>query len=300
MRPETARIEIDASGTVTASCGTVDTGQGHQTTFAALLADQLGVSASQIEVREGDSAALPSGVGTFASRSTPVGASALVQCASEVIERGRGLAAEHLDVEAKTVSFVDGRFDAEAARSLSLREVAAFARGADDADPLAATTQYHPVNYAYPFGIHVAVVEVSPSTGEVKFHRYVTVDDCGVQLNPTLVEGQIHGGVAQGIGQALFENVVYDANGTLTSATLQEYALPKATDVPEIEVGETVTPCPHTPTGAKGVGESGATVAPPAVVNAVVDALSPLGVTNIEMPLTAETVWRAVQRARGE
>jgi len=153
---------------------------------------------------------------------------------------------------------------------------------------------YDPENLAYAFGAHVAVVEVDPDSGEIEFHDYVAVDDCGVQYNPMIVEGQIHGGIVQGIGQALYEEAVYDDNGTLVSGSLQDYAMPKAIQIPEMEVRETVTPCPHNPTGAKGVGESGTMGAPPAVVNAAVDALSPLGVDTLQMPLTAETLWQAV------
>jgi carbon-monoxide dehydrogenase large subunit len=296
QRPETARVEIDESGVVTAYCGTVDTGQGHSTTFADVLAAELGIPADDIQIREGDSGDLPRGTGTFASRSTPVGASALVRCAKDIVKRARQLASQHLDVPAGSLTFSDGQFQADGAtRTLTLQEIAELAGQAEDCSALVATMDYEPDSYAYPFGAHVAVVEVDPVTGKIDLQRYVTIDDCGVQLNPTLVEGQIHGGVAQGIGQALYEEAVYDDNGTLLSGSLQDYALPKATDIPEMDVGETTTPCPHTPTGAKGVGESGATAAPPAVVNAVVDALSPLDVTNLDMPITAETVWQAVR-----
>jgi carbon-monoxide dehydrogenase large subunit len=162
---------------------------------------------------------------------------------------------------------------------------------------LDATTQYDPPNYTFPFGAHVAVVAVDPDAGDVEIERYVAVDDVGTQINPKIVEGQIHGGVAQGIGQALKEEAVYDDNGTLLTGSLQDYAMPRAEDIPEIEWESTVTPCPHNPLGVKGVGEAGAIAAPPAVVNAVVDALAPLDVDGLDMPLTPERIWRAIDSA---
>jgi carbon-monoxide dehydrogenase large subunit len=183
---------------------------------------------------------------------------------------------------------------------MTLQEVAEVAYDGTDGLPedvepgLEATTYFDPSNYTFPFGTHVAVVEVDPDSGEIEFERYVAVDDVGTQINPKIVEGQIHGGVAQGIGQALQEEAVYDDNGNLLTGSLQDYAMPKAEHLPDLEWDSTVTPCPHNPLGAKGVGEAGAIGAPPAVVNAVVDALSPFGVRNIDMPLTPEKVWRAV------
>ena len=182
---------------------------------------------------------------------------------------------------------------------MSFREVAVAAHQGGDVpegfEPgLEETTFYDPENFTFPFGTHAAVVRVEAETGEIEVLRYVAVDDCGVQINPTIVEGQIHGGVAQGLGQALYEEGVYDDNGNLLTGSMQDYAVPKAEQIPRMETDSTVTPCPHNPLGAKGVGESGTIAAPPAVVNAVVDALEPAGVEEIAMPLTAERVWRAI------
>ena len=298
--PETGRVELDAGG-ATLRAGTTDQGQGHATTYAGLVAEELGLDAAEVSVDEGDTESVAVGAGTFGSRSVAVGGSAVAESAREVRETARALAAHDLEAAAEDLEFDDGEFHVSGApgRAVGIREVARRAAAGEypadlDAD-LSATTVYDPSNHAFAFGTHVAVVEVDPDSGEFDFHRYVAVDDCGVQLNPTLVEGQVHGGVAQGIGQACYERVVYDESGSLVSGSLQDYALPKAFHVPEIEVEETVTPSPHNPIGAKGVGEGGAIVAPPTVVNAVVDALEPFGVDHIEMPLTAERVWRAAR-----
>ena len=301
--PETGWVAFDEDGNVTVACGTADQGQGHTTTFAGLVADELGVDAEAVTVLEGDSDAVDVGVGTFGSRSVAVGGSAIAESAREVREAARKLAARHFEAAVEDVAFDDGAFHVAGApdRTITIQELAErTASGAfgDDAPDLTTTTVYDPDNHAFAFGTHVAVVEVDPETGEVAFERYVAVDDCGVQLNPTLVEGQVHGGVAQGIGQALYEAVVYDDNGTLVTGSLTDYALPKAHQLPELEVEESVTPSPHNPIGAKGVGEGGAIAAPPTVVNAVVDALSPFGVDHVDMPLTAETIWRAVRDSR--
>ena len=303
-RPESGRIQLRKSGRVVAYCGTADHGQGHGTTFAQLLADELGVPYGDIEVREGDTADLRTGVGTFGSRSVAVGASALAHAAREVRRQARRLAAHQLETAPADLSFEDGAFHVAGApeRSVTIQALAELSHVGDDLpDDLGGGLEgeafYDPANLAYAFGSHVAVVEVDPATGELEFHAYVAVDDCGVQINPKLVEGQLHGGIAQGIGQAMYEHAVYDDTGTLVTGSFQDYAMPKAMHLPEIEVGDTVTPCPHTPTGAKGVGESGTMGAPPAVVNAAVDAVRPVGVDALSMPLTPERVWRAMQDA---
>ncbi len=299
--PETGRVELRRSGEVVAYCGTHDHGQGHSTSFSQLLSDELGVDYDDVELHEGDTDDLPSGTGTFGSRSAAVGGSVLKEAADAVREQARRLAAHHLEAAPEDVAFDDGEFHVAGApaRSIDIREVARLSYEDDDLSEelsggLEAMESYDPENHAYAFGAHVAVVEVDPESGELEFHDYVAVDDCGVQFNPMIVEGQVHGGVVQGIGQALYEQAVYDDNGTLITGSLQDYAMPKSMQVPEMEVHETVTPCPHNPVGAKGVGESGTMGAPPAVVNAAVDALLPLGVDTLQMPLTAETLWQAV------
>jgi carbon-monoxide dehydrogenase large subunit len=300
-RPELGRVRLKRDGTVVAHCGTSDHGQGHETTFSQVISDELGVPYEEIEIVEGDTDDLPEGVGTFGSRSAPVGASALVEAAEQVREQAAEIAGRHLETPPADLVFEDGVFTAEdGKKSVTIQEVGAIAHGQDkarDVPDLEASSSYDPPNLAYSFGTHTAVVEVDPTSGEVEILDYVAVDDCGTQFNPRIVEGQIMGGVAQGIGQALYEQAVYDSNGTLSSGSLQDYAMPKSTQIPDITVDETETPCPHNPTGAKGAGESGAIGAPPAVVNAAVDALRPFGVDDLDMPMTAESVWQTVKHA---
>ena len=292
--PETSRVEVGADGSVTAHLGTHDHGQGHGTTFAQLLADELDLDYDDVEVVEGDTADLPDGMGTFGSRSAALGGAAMVEAAEAVKARAREVAAEHLEVDADDLRYRDGAFVVAGApdRSIALREVAEALASAGE--PLAATRSYDPPNFGYSFGTHVAVVEVDPGTGEVDFERYVAVDDCGEVINPLVVDGQIQGGIAQGVGQALYEGATYDGSGTLQTGSLQDYTLPKAFHVPEMETHETVTPSPHNPLGVKGTGESGTIAATAAVANAIVDALRPFGVEDVEMPATPETVWRAI------
>jgi carbon-monoxide dehydrogenase large subunit len=302
-RPELGRVRLREDGTVIAHCGTADHGQGHETTFSQVISDELGVPYDDIEIVEGDTDDLPEGVGTFGSRSAPVGASALVEAAQQVREQAAEIAGRHLETPPADLEFDDGVFtpEGDSEESITIQEVAALpheGEGPRDLPDLEASSSYDPPNLAYSFGTHAAVVEVEPDSGEVEIHDYVAVDDCGTQFNPRIVEGQIMGGVAQGIGQALYEQAIYDDNGTLSSGSFQDYAMPKAMQIPDITVDETETPCPHNPTGAKGAGESGAIGAPPAVVNAAVDALRPFGVENLDMPLTAESVWTAIQDAQ--
>jgi carbon-monoxide dehydrogenase large subunit len=290
---ESGVVRIKPSGTVVVKTGTAEIGTGHRTGYAQIVANALGVPYDDIEVREGDTAEISEGHGTAGSRAMPVGGSAVRESADEVIENARTVAAHALESPEQDITFEDGTFFIRGApdRSLTIQEVAANAEM--DAG-LEATSYYDPPNYTFPFGTHVAVVEVAPETGAVDIERYVAVDDVGTQINPKIVEGQIHGGVVQGIGQALQENAVYDDNGNLLTGSLQDYAVPKADHVPSIETASTVTECPHNPLGVKGVGEAGAIGAPPAISNAVIDALSPFGVTHLDMPLTNETIWQAI------
>ncbi|PSQ03056.1 carbon monoxide dehydrogenase [Halobacteriales archaeon QS_4_69_31] len=297
---ESGLVRFTPSGTVRAMSGSSGHGQGHDTTFSQILANELGVDYDDIEVVEGDTDAIPQGMGTYGSRSAAVGGSALVESARKVVEKARKIAAHQLEADPEDVEFEAGEFQVAGApdRSTSIQDVSLEAYLAhdipDDMEPgLEATTFYDPSNFVFPFGTHVAVVEVDPDTGEVAFEDYVAVDDVGNQINPKIVEGQIHGGIAQGVGQALFEGAEYDDNGQLVTGSMQDYAVPKSFHVPEMETESTVTPSPENPLGVKGVGEAGTIAAPQAIVNAVVDALEPLGVDHIEMPLTNERVWRA-------
>jgi carbon-monoxide dehydrogenase large subunit len=296
---ESGVVRLDPSGGVTVLAGTHSHGQGHETTYAQVVADALGVPEDGIEVREGDTDAVPQGTGTFGSRSAIAGGSAVHESARAVRERIERVAAAELEADPADVVVADGECRVAGApdRSVGIDEVARIAHGRDrpeGVEPgLEETTFYEPDGTAYTFGTHVCAVAVDPDSGEVEIERYVAVDDCGERINPRIVEGQVHGGLAQGIGQALYERAEYDDNGQLVTGSLQDYAAPKSTQLPGFETDHTVTPSPTNPLGAKGIGEAGTIAAPPAVVNAVVDALEPFGVDHVDMPLTAERVWRA-------
>ncbi|MFB6171092.1 MAG: xanthine dehydrogenase family protein molybdopterin-binding subunit [Haloarculaceae archaeon] len=299
---ESSLVRFHPSGTVTAYCGTSGHGQGHATTYAQIVANELGIPYDDVEVVEGDTDEIPQGMGTYGSRSAAVGGSALVQSSQKLVEKAREIAAHQLEAAPADVEFEGGEFRVAGApdRSIGIQAVAEQSYLAHDLpggmEPgLEATSFYDPDNFVFPFGTHVALVEVDPATGEVEVDRYVAVDDVGTQINPKIVEGQIHGGVAQGVGQALYEGAEYDDNGNLLTGSMQDYAVPKAMHVPEIETASTVTESPHNPLGVKGVGEAGTIAAPQAIVNAVADALEPFGVDHVDMPLSPERVWSAVE-----
>jgi len=302
---EYSNVQFHPSGEVVVETGTSNHGQGHETTYAQVAADRLGVPLADIRVVEDDTTRVQEGVGTFASRCALTAGGSIDASAGKIIEKGRELAAHRLESDPEDIVFEDGQFHVAGApeRSLSIQEIAADAHVGYDLpagmEPgLEATSYFDPDDYSFPFGVQIAVVEVDPDTGEVGFERFVSVDDCGVQINPTIVEGQIHGGTAQGVGQALYEGAQYDGTGTLVTGSHQDYTLPKAMHVPDMETAETVTPSPRNPLGVKGVGESGAVGGLAATVNAVHDALAPLGVEPMTPPLDEETVWSAVQDAR--
>jgi carbon-monoxide dehydrogenase large subunit len=294
-------VRMNPAGEVVAMTGTQDTGQGHATSFAQVVSKTLGVDYDDVEIVEGDTDRVPEGGGTAGSRSLAMGGNALREGAEKLVEKGRKIAAGQLEAAPADLDFANGEFRVAGApeRSVTMQEVAQAAYAGEvpeGVEPgMEETTFFTPEGSTYPFGTHVAVVEVEPDSGEITVERYVAVDDVGTQVNPKLVEGQIVGGVAQGVGQALYEGAEYDDNGNLLTGSLQDYTVPKAEHVPTVEWKYRVTPTPNNPLGAKGVGEAGAIAAPPAVVNAVVDALSPFGVTNLDMPLTSETVWRAIE-----
>ncbi len=302
---ESGLIRFHPSGSVTAYCGTSDHGQGHQTTYAQILADRLGIPMDEIEVVEGDTDEIPYGTGSFASRSTSLGGAALVRCTEKILAKARRIASHQLEVSPEDLEFDDGQFSVRGApeRSLPLQQIARDAYKAtnlpDDMElGLESAAVYDPENFTYPHGTHAAVVEVDPGSGEVEVLRYVAVDDCGRQINPMIVEGQIQGGVAQGIGQALYEIGSYDGEGNLVTGSLMDYSFPNAVQIPELVCGATETPSPHNPLGAKGCGEAGAIGAPPTVVNAILDALRPLEVEHVEMPVTSDSLWTRIQSAR--
>jgi carbon-monoxide dehydrogenase large subunit len=302
---ESALVRVHPTGKVTVYTGSHSHGQGHETTFAQIVADELGVSLEDVEVVHGDTGQIPFGMGTYGSRSAAVGGSALVMALGNVKEKARKIAAHLLEAAEADVELQEGRFVVRGVpgRSLGLAEVALQAYLAHNLPPgmepgLEATAFYDPQNFTFPFGSHVAVVEVDAETGQVKLLRYIAVDDAGVIINPLIFEGQVHGGIAHGVGQALWEWARYDQQAQPIAASYMQYAMPRASLLPLYETDHTVTPSPHNPLGVKGIGEAGTIAATPAVVNAVVDALSPLGIKHIDMPLTPERVWQAISEAR--
>jgi carbon-monoxide dehydrogenase large subunit len=292
-------VRMTPGGKVIAHTGTVELGQGHRTSYAQIVADELGIDYDDVQVVEGDTDRVPEGGGTAGSRSMPMGGNALKASAETVREKARRVAADRLEAAVEDVAFADGEFHVAGApgRSVHVQDVADESYSGDapeDARGLEDTTFFSPEGATAPFGTHVCIVEVDPETGEVSLERYVAVDDVGTQINPKLVEGQVVGGIVQSIGQALLEEARYDGTGTLVTGSLQDYALPRAEDVPEIEWDSTVTPSPNNPLGVKGVGEAGTIGALPAIVNATLDALEPFGVESLDMPLTPESVWTAI------
>jgi carbon-monoxide dehydrogenase large subunit len=295
---ESAVVRVEPSGTVTAYTGTSAHGQGHETTFAQIIADHLGVDFDKIVVRHGDTAAGPMGNGTGGSRSLAVGGTAILNATLKVQDKARRIAASMLEAAAEDVVLESGRYQVKGApaKALGLAEIAATAYGeglAKDLEHgLEASDFFRPPQLVYPFGAHVAVVEIDRDTGAVRLRDYVSVDDCGVRISPTLVAGQVHGGLAQGIAQALWEDLVYDGDGQLSTGSLMDYAVPRAEDFPAFRAESTVTRTPFNPLGAKGIGEAATIGSTPAVANAVVDALKPLGVRHLDMPLRGARLIR--------
>jgi carbon-monoxide dehydrogenase large subunit len=301
--PEMGGIRFEPDGRVTIVTGTLDYGQGHASAFAQVLVDRLGVPFELIELVQGDSDELLVGGGTGGSRSIMASGKALVEAAAEVIEKGRALAGHFLEAAPADIDFEAGAFRiAGTDRAIALLDLAAKVRGAtglpdDLPQSLDAALITESPPSAFPNGCHVAEVEVDPATGQVRLDRYTAVDDFGTLVNPMLAEGQVHGGVAQGIGQALLEHTVYDPEGQLLAGSFMDYALPRADAVPPIAVGFHPVPATSNPLGVKGCGEAGVTGALPAVMNAVIDALAVRGVRNVDMPATPERIWRALQAA---
>lgn len=300
---ETGQVRVEPTGKVTVFSGSHSHGQGHQTTFAQIVAGKLGIPLEDVLVVHGDTDRGSFGMGTYGSRSLAVGGTAIVKSVEKVIEKGKKIAAYSLEASVDDIEFAGGRFTVKGTdKSIGFADIALTAYIPHvyhpDLEPgLDFHSFYDPVNFTYPFGCHIAVVEVDKETGKVGLKRFIAIDDVGNVVNPMIVEGQIHGGVAQGIGQALFEGAEYDANGQLTNGSYMDYCMPRADDFPLFETGSQVTPCPHNPLGVKGAGEAGTIGSTPAVVNAVIDALWSGGhkVKDIRMPLTSERVWKAMQ-----
>jgi carbon-monoxide dehydrogenase large subunit len=303
---ESGKVRVHPTGMVTVYTGSHSHGQGHETTFAQLAADDLGIPIEQVEIVHGDTGAIPFGMGTYGSRSASVGGTAIRMSIDKIKDKGKKIAAHLLEASPKDIEYVDGQFQVRGVpgKAVPFGAVALtayvphnFPEGLEPG--LEETSFYDPSNFCFPFGAHACVVEVERETGAVKVLRYVAVDDVGNVINPMIVDGMVHGGIAQGVGQALWEGAVYDGDsGQLVTASMMDYAMPKADMLPLYETDRTVTPTPVNPLGIKGAGETGTIAATPAVVNAVVDALRGIGVDHIEtMPLSAERVWKTIQAA---
>jgi carbon-monoxide dehydrogenase large subunit len=296
-------VEITATGEAIIRTGSSSHGQGHETTFAQIVADRLGLPVDKVVVVKSDTDAVPRGTGTFGSKSVQIGGTAASQASDQVVERAKQLAAEELEagVEDMVLDLQAGRFHVAGAPqpALSWAELAQRLTQRDRLAELSAAVDLEDSRPSFPFGAHVAVVEVDTETGAVTLQRMVTVDDAGRIINPLLAEGQVHGGVAAGIAQALFEELSYDEDGNPLNANLVSYCMPGAPELPSFETTSMETPTPVNALGAKGIGEAGTIGATPAVQNAVIDALAPFGVRHIEMPLGSERVWRALKDALG-
>ena len=302
---ESAVVRVDPTGTVSVFTGTHSHGQGHDTTFAQIVAEKLGIPIGNIDIVHGDTDRIPFGMGTYGSRSLAVGGTAISKALDKVIEKGKIIAAHMLEAADADLEFKDGKFTvAGTDKEKSFGEIALSAYVPhnfphDRLEPgLEETAFYDPLNFTYPSGTHIAEVEIDPATGVVELVDWACCDDFGNLINPMIVEGQVHGGIAQGVGQALMENAHYDENGQLLTASYMDYCMPRADDFPALKVDYTVTACTHNDLGVKGCGEAGAIASPPALINAVVDALSPLGVTDMTMPAAPEKVWRAIHDAQ--
>lgn len=304
---EQASVRMLPTGKVEVVSGATPHGQGHDTAWSQIVADRLGVPFADVQVLHGDTRVSPRGMDTYGSRSLTVGGVAVVGACDRVIEKARPLAAHMLEAAEEDLEFRDGAFQVRgtAEPKASIQDVALTTFAAHDLpdgmEPtIDAEFTFDPENFSFPHGTHLCAAEVDTETGQVRLRSYVAVDDVGKTVNPLIVEGQVHGGLAQGIAQALFEEAVYDDSGNLVTTTMADYLLPSAADLPEFVTDRTETPATSNPLGVKGVGEAGTIGSTPAVVNAIVDALAPMGVTNIEMPCTPERVWRAVAAARGQ
>jgi carbon-monoxide dehydrogenase large subunit len=302
---DSATIRFQPLGSVQVITGTSPHGQSHETSWAQIAADVLGVDIDDVEVLHGDTAVSQLGMDTYGSRSLAVGGIALVHAGEKIVEKARAIVAHQLEVAEDDLEFANGGFWVKGSpdQAMTIKEAAFAAHAAhnlpDGMEPgLEATAVYDPPNFSWPSGAHAAVVEVDLETGDARLVRYVAVDDVGAPVNPMVVDGQVHGGVAQAVAAALYEEGVYDEEGNLVTQNLTTYLMPSAAELPSFEVARTETPSPTNPLGVKGVGETGTIAAAPAVINAVVDALSHLGVTDIQLPATPERVWRAIEEAK--
>ena len=294
-------LRIHPTGKAVCRLSVKTQGQGHETTFAQIVAEELGIPPEDIDVVHGDTDNTPFGLGTYGSRSTPVSGAAAALVARKVRDKAQIIASGMLEVSVADIQWDKGSFSVKGdpGKSVTIQDIAMKAHGAGDLPEgieggLEAQICYNPENLTYPFGAYICVVDIDPGTAEVKVRRFIAVDDCGTQINPMIIEGQVHGGLADGVGMALMEMISFDEDGNCTGASLMDYLIPTSMECPDWETGSTVTPSPHHPIGAKGIGESATVGSPPAVVNAVVDALKPFGVRHADMPLTPSRVWEAM------
>ncbi len=302
---ESASVQLLPTGKVQVTTGTSPHGQGHETSWSQIVADRLGVSPDDVDVLHSDTAISPLGMDTYGSRSLAVGGTAVALATDKVIDKARTIAAHQLEVSEDDLEFANGTFSVRGSSDKALPiQAIAFASFTGHDLPegmepnLRAESSFDPPNFVFPFGTHVCVVEVDEETGAVDLLKYVAVDDCGNQVNPMIVEGQVHGGIVQGVAQALFEEASYDEDGNLLTSTLADYLVPSAAEMPSFDLGSTCTPSPTNPLGVKGIGEAGTIASTPAVINAIVDALSPLGVTDVRMPASPQRVWSTIQEAK--
>jgi carbon-monoxide dehydrogenase large subunit len=302
---ESSMVRVHITGAVTVYTGTSPHGQGHDTGFAQIAADRLGIDPQQVEVIHGDTATGPQGLGTYGSRSLAVGGEAVARATAKIVEKAKRIVAHELEAAPEDIEVRDGKFSVRGSpdKGMALAEVAGAAYIPENLpegmEPgLEETAFYDPENFVFPFGAHAAIVDVDVETGKVQVVRYLAVDDCGPAINPMLIDGQVHGGIVHGVGQALYERVHYDEDGQLVTGTFVDYALPSAAELPSFELDRTETPSPTNSLGVKGIGEAGTIAASAAVTNAVIDALRPLGVTYLNMPLTPMRVWSAIQEAQ--
>jgi carbon-monoxide dehydrogenase large subunit len=303
---ESAVVRVHPSGSATVFTGSSPHGQGHETGFAQIVADRIGIPPDQVEIVHSDTDKGPYGMGTYGSRSLAVGGESVARAANKVADKAKKIVAHLLEAAPEDIELAGGKYQVRGSpdKAMTVAEVAGAAYVPEDLpmdiEPgLEEINFYDPENFVWPFGSHACIVDVDVDTGKVKVVRYVCVDDCGPPINPMLIDGQVHGGVTHAIGQALYEQVAYDEDGQLVTGTFTDYALPTAAELPSFETDRTITPSPVNSLGVKGVGEAGTIAASPAVTNAVIDAVKPLGVTFINMPLTPMRVWEAIQEARG-
>ena len=297
---DSAEVRIHPTGKAIARFGTKSQGQGHETTYAQILAEELGIPAMHIQIEEGDTDTAPYGLGTYASRSTPTAGAAAAKAAHKIRDKARKIAAYLLEVSEEDLEWEPGKFFVKGApeRSKTIQDIAfaAYTNHPQGMEAgLEATHYYDPPNLTFPFGSYICVMDIDPKTAEMKIRRFVAIDDCGNIINPMIVTGQIHGGLAMGIAPAMYEELIYDDEGNILNGTFMDYLLPTSVETPNWETGHTITPSPHHPLGAKGVAESPTVGAPPAVANAVVDALSHLGVTHVDIPVTPFKVWKILK-----